>query len=124
MTKFVSGSNLTGHALIIFQNVTFLDSHPELSVQARKNCLFTIFRELYGGYGNGKYKDDIQTLRDKFRTFQDSCLVAMDGEQYYSPEINRLRNNIDDIELDLGKIIFELKILNEAKMGIVSEPTW
>ena len=124
MTKFAAGSNLTGHPLIIFQILTFLDTHPDLSIQAKKEILFHIFRELHGLYREGEHKERIGLLRVKFRGFQDDCISNIDGEREATPIVNTQRNLLDELELDMGDLISDLKILNEAKMGIVTEPSW
>lgn len=127
MPKFAAGLNLTGHPLIIFQAITFLHNHPELPIQARKNTLFDIFSELHGLYGRDKdqkYKKELDEMGVLFDEFQSACYNLIDGDEYSSPLINQQRNSLDKIQLRLKDFIVELQILKEARMGIVSEPTW
>ncbi len=124
MSKFVSGVNLTGHPLIIFQADIFLLNHPEMTIQPRKDTLFFIYTQLHSMYREGKYKDELASLRKEFKEFQDICLNKLDGDEYSSTIINERRNKLDDVELKLADLIYDLGILKEARMGIVTEPTW
>ena len=117
----LSGSNLSGHSLIVFMNTIYLIDHPGLSIQERIDSLFNLYSEIEGHYLNRECKADLEILGSIFEEIQGDCINKIDSEDYANSIINAHRIELMRIQRKLKRIISDLEILKDVRYGMPSE---